>query len=75
MSEALRGGRVPDLCEAQDGADCVRAFFAEQLELRWARDAVVSNLTFLDANYYADGFWDGPGQQPSDLPWLVRPCP
>ena len=36
VSEALRGGRVPDLCEAQDGADCVRAFFAEQLELRWA---------------------------------------
>ena len=27
---------------------------------------VVSNLTFLDTTYYADGFWDGPAQQPSD---------
>jgi hypothetical protein len=36
------------------------------LEVAKTSDVVVSNLTFLDTTYYADGFWDGPGQQPSD---------
>jgi hypothetical protein len=35
------------------------------LEVRGGH-TVISNLTFLDTTYYADGFWDGPGQQPSD---------
>ena len=26
----------------------------------------MSNLTMLDTTYYADGYWDGPAQQPSD---------
>ena len=35
------------------------------LEIR-GEHTVVSNLTFLDTTYFADGYWDGPGQQPSD---------
>ena len=31
-----------------------------------AKHVVLSNLTFADLTYYADGFWDGPAQQPSD---------
>ena len=26
----------------------------------------IQNLTFTDTTYYADGYWDGPAQQPSD---------
>ena len=30
------------------------------LEIR-GENTVVSNLTFLDTTFYADGYWDGPG--------------
>jgi hypothetical protein len=36
------------------------------IELSYSDGLVVSDLTFTDTTYYADGFWDGPAQQPSD---------
>ena len=36
------------------------------IEIHGAQHVVVTNFTFLDTTFYADGFWDGPGLQPSD---------
>ena len=61
------GHRPPPAAQAallaSDGA--IAPVTDQLLEVR-AERAVISNLTFLDTTYYADGFWDGPGQQPSD---------
>ena len=39
---------------------------ATLVEVDGAKHVVLSNLTFADTTYYADGYWDGPAQQPSD---------
>jgi hypothetical protein len=36
------------------------------IDLSHATDHLISNLSFTDTTYYADGFWDGPAQEPSD---------
>eukprot|EP00040_Diaphanoeca_grandis_P012758 m.64584 g.64584 ORF g.64584 m.64584 type:complete len:851 (+) comp23447_c0_seq2:389-2941(+) len=36
------------------------------MEITASMNVTVSNLTFLDTTFYADGYWDGPAQQPSD---------
>jgi hypothetical protein len=48
-----------------DSEGAVAPVTDQLLEVR-GEHSVISNLTFLDTTHYADGFWDGPGQQPSD---------
>ena len=36
------------------------------LDLSYATGHSITNLTFTDTTYYADGYWDGPAQEPSD---------
>ena len=36
------------------------------VEIRHASHLIMSNLSFVDTTYFADGYWDGPAQQPSD---------
>ena len=36
------------------------------VELDRSHHHLITNLTFTDTTYYADGYWDGPAQQPSD---------
>lgn len=36
------------------------------VELDHAQDHVLTNMSFTDTTYFADGFWDGPAKQPSD---------
>ena len=36
------------------------------IELDHSHGHLVTNMTFTDTAYFADGFWDGPAQQPSD---------
>jgi hypothetical protein len=36
------------------------------VEVEHSRGHVLTNVTFTDTTYFADGFWDGPAQQPSD---------
>ena len=36
------------------------------LEVKRSHGVRIEGLTFLDTTFYADGYWDGPSQQPSD---------
>lgn len=44
------------------------------IELTGAQGHTVKNLTFTDTTYFADGFWDGPAQQPSDAAVRINAC-
>ncbi len=36
------------------------------VEIEHSQGHLLTNLSFTDTTYFADGFWDGPAQQPSD---------
>ena len=48
------------------GEHAISPILDRLIEIRHARHVAISNLSFLDTTYYADGYWDGPAQQPSD---------
>lgn len=36
------------------------------IEVDHAQDHVLTNISFTDTTYFADGYWDGPAKEPSD---------
>ena len=36
------------------------------IHVQHSRNIQISNLSFLDTTFFADGYWDGPAQQPAD---------
>ena len=46
--------------------DVVAPTLDRLIELDHATSHNIRNLTFTDTTYYADGYWDGPAQEPSD---------
>ena len=56
------------------GGEAVVPVLDRLVDLNGSSHVVVSNLTFADTTYYADGFWDGPAMQPSDAAVRLSYC-